>query len=261
MAITFSEARINPPLVNTNWPPGDVNYPEKYDELITLTEATAQEVEAARGEENTLLDNLTNYLSYTLENPVVSNGFKFTNMLDGTGVNWTYPGPGSGGSQDYLTVKQWQDNNPASASMDELPPNGFNGTTYTIPNSELIIADTDFAVFDYQPDTLDNNGSSFYYPAAFNKTYTLDWNAAPGYSLVDLDNPYGTIPVPNNGDRVRFIFTNCGASDGISAATTKINKESDKIVFGQAMDYAIYDLVYTNTTTGWLFKNVILEKE
>lgn len=259
MAITFLAARLNPsPYFGTTFPPGDVLYPDAYDEFIDLSELTAQEVEAARQGESSLLVNLqTNYVTSTLTENIVGNGFKLTGMAPGAGLDWTYPNadglPDSPGSQDYLTVGQWSALMPTTADFTDV---GFN-VGFTIPNSQFIVANaTDFAAFDYQPDTLETTGI-YLYPAALNKTYYVDWNSE-SETLIDLDKPFSVVPIPILGDRLRFIMANPGVGDGIQAATKKINSLGEKITFGEVFAHAIYDLVYTGNPTGWLFKNVIL---
>ena len=216
--------------------PGDVNYPTAYNDFIDLNELNADEVEAARENEQSLLVNLqTNYVNKTLTNNIDGKGlYRFENMKNGEGLNWLNDGNNDGGSQDYLTVAQWEA--VAGGGLPDIDALNFNGS-FTIPHSQFIVADaTDFAVFDYQPDVLlEVSNPSYFYTKGVNKTYILNWTGATP-SVVDLDKPIGTTHV--EGDRLRFIFLNPKAGDGIIAATSKIQGYTSKITFGGKVQYA-----------------------
>lgn len=237
MAIDYSIAQM----ANSVWPPaGDVTYPDKYANFITLNETAATELENAREAETSLVLNLqNNYLTSTLATDIVGNGFKFTGMLDGTNP-----------SQDYATVTQVT----AMGALGPLPHiDELLTDTFNVPYADFRVENsTDFGTFEYNPSSL--SGTTFWYPSAFNKTYKATWGGTP--ILVNLDA--ASAPIPTLGDRLRFVFDTCGVNDGIQASSSLIHGYSEKITFGILMPHAIYDLVYTGAPTGWLFKNVIL---
>ena len=234
----FSAVRLN-----TTWPPGYVTYPDAVNTLITLNETTANEIFAARENESSLVVNLqNNYLTSTLTNNIVGNGFKFINMPDGVAAS------------DYATVSQVQAMStglPTVAALDNTGTGAFE-VLYSEFKVTTAGSGGTFGTFEYNSSSL--SGSSTMYLTAFNKTYRYDWGSAP--TLVDLNNI--NTPTPTKGDRIRFVFTNTRTGDGIQAGTSLIHGLSEKITFGAAFSHAIYDLVYVGLPTGWFFKNVIL---
>jgi hypothetical protein len=250
--------------MNTVWPsigtPANVNYPDLVNLFINYNEDLADAIEDGYGlGQTSLADTIATYVTSTIASDIDGSDVnRLTNMLDGTNV--TGPdteAPGSTTNKDYVTLSQWQ--TAVGATLGLTDP-GFN-IGYTIPNSQMRVdvapGTNTFGVFDYVPSTLSSVVSGIYFPSLFNATYLRDFGSA-GTDTIDLDNPIGQVDSPEYGDRIRFIFLNTTNDGGIQAPIRKINGYSEKITFGQAYDYAIYDLVYTsNANTGWLFKNVI----
>lgn len=254
----YSAVRLNPPLIQPTWPPGDINFPTKINNLIDLLETTETEVENARGAYSTLLDNLINtYVNSILINNISgSTSIRFTNMLDASNP------------EDYVTRARAAEQLSTSTLTDlgfnwvslnpDIPGTPDDPLELQDPSSIIITLDQTnypFTTYDVDPNTLSNTGT-YFYPSKFNATYFLDWSLASN-TIIALDRPLGTIPIPKLGDRLRFIFKDVGINDGIQASTRKIMNLTEVITFGSAYTYVVYDIVYSSVTRGWFFTNVI----
>ena len=163
MAIDYSGARMT----NTSGElPGDTEYPYKYTEFVRLNGLLANEVEAARENETSLLLNLqNNYLTSTLANNITGNGFKFTGMPNGTSGS---------SSTDYGTVAQITAMGTSGTlpEVDELDntTTGFHDVFHAEFNVDVAGDSGTFRAFEYNPSSL--SGYPIKWPAALNKTYT-----------------------------------------------------------------------------------------
>jgi hypothetical protein len=223
----------------------EVNYPQIFENFIYAVQDTDTEVENARQNHNSLLENLqTDYINYTLlSNINGSELVKFSNMK--VGIN----------GHDYVTATQVDE----YLGIKDVTEIGYNGTLQD-EDSELYVSDiNELSEFDTDCIALTVGAPGVYlYPSKFNAIYYLDWSIT-NEKLITLDFPVGSVPDAKPGDRLIFIFKLPGATDGISTSNKRIMGLADhRINFGDNLTFAIYSLVYVNTSIGWFFKNVTL---
>lgn len=217
---------------------GDTDYPFKHDNLITAMEGYADEVEAARDGENSVLLNLqNNYINYTLSNDVNgnSNTYKCTNMP-----------VGELGSNDYCTVAQAQSlvSGDVPTDITDLVPGGSFS-----PNDILVVNNTGDAITG-RPTTYTNVPTT----SAANGNY--DMNLGGGSNDT-------TLPTGSDGMVISYadLGGNAGKNGGgppqtpylriIPNGTEKIMGVNDDLYIDD-YPYCSFDLVYTGTTFGWI---------
>lgn len=225
---------------------GTKDYIDKYTDFVNAMEAYANEEEAAREGETTILANLTNnYLNYTLETNVngASNTYKCTNMANGTG------------DQDYITVSQA--NSWTAGTFADISDVGVG----SLNANDILVINTDGTAITGRPTsyTILTNGST----VIPNGNYDMD--LAGVSKTITLPDIEAIASADRNGIIVSFadIGGNLDVSHTLtiqpnSTTTTQkimgITSDSGNLIIDD-YPFCSFDLVYTSTSDtdsfGW----------
>ena len=245
----YNTYKLNPPKNNPTWPPGSTNFSTEVVGLINACEEVEQEVEDAREDENTVIENLNNnYIKYTLGDNILgvtNETYRFINMADATAPN------------DYVNIRNVEQEI-GIPSLDLFNTAAEVGVPPFYANDLYKVSSDDASmntfIRGYGNTALTGTFPNSVNTPKFNCTYIIDYSTTPAYTI------YLNARIPVFGDEIKFLLLGYDTTDVNFYSTTYKIMKNNYFTVDQGLTasnmFSYIHFTYVGNSVGWYLRDI-----